>query len=175
MSLAPYRAGPCPNSNTLPRAYFNRFGNLVFVFVFAFVFVFDFSSLFAIAPFVVAVFAIGRAANGQNSWRQSGSTARRKAEAPPKRSRSAVEPEPNTWRAIRVGSLWLWLQLIFSRDGLRFVVRESFRVNFVLTFHFFCFCFRFRFLFVHFFCAFSLQPAELSRVAVAAGFAQVSR
>lgn len=98
MSLAPYRAGPCPNSNTLPRAHFNRFGN--FVFVFAFVFVFDFSSLFAIAPFVVAVFAIGRAANGQNSWRQSGSTARRKAEAPPKLHRSSTEAQSNLSRTL---------------------------------------------------------------------------
>lgn len=67
-----------------------------------------------------------------------------------KRSRSSVEPKPNTWRAIRVGSLWLWLQLIFSRDGLRFVVRESFKVNFVLSFSLFLFLFSFSF----FICAF---------------------
>lgn len=88
----------------------------------------------------------------------------------PKLHRSAAETAPNTWRAIRVGSLWLRLQLIFSRDGLRFVVRESFKADFVFTF-----LFSFSFYICEFFSAFSLQPAELSRVAVAAGFAQVLR
>lgn len=175
VSLAPYGAGPCPNSNTLPRAHFNRFGNFVFV---LFLLLFSFSIFLHFLPSRLSSLPFLQSDVPRMAKTAGDSLAALLAEKPKrqtKRSRSSVEPKPNTWRAIRVGSLWLWLQLIFSRDGLRFVVRESFKVNFVLSFSLFCFCFRFRFLFVHFFCAFSLQPAELSRVAVVAGFAQVSR
>lgn len=94
-----------------------------------------------------------------------------------KRSRSAVEPKPNTWRAIRVGLLWLWLQSIFSRDGLRFVVRESFKVNFVLSFSLFLFLFSFSFFICEFFMCVQFAAcrvvARCSRCRFCASFAVI--
>lgn len=136
MSLAPYRDRPC-RSVTCIRIRIPFLGRTLTALAILFLISFSIFLYFLPSPFVVAVFAIGRAANGQNSWRQSGSTARLKAEAQPKLSRVLGAP----FELARSGSGAL--QLIFSRDGLRFVVRESFKAIFALTFYFFVFVFVF--------------------------------
>lgn len=144
MSLAPYRDRPC-QSVTCIRIRIPFLGRTLTALAILFLIPFSIFLFFLPAPFVVAVFAIGRAANGQNSWRQSGSTARLKAEAQPKLSRVLGAP----FELARSSSGSGALQLIFSRDGLRFVVRESFKAIFVLTFYF---LFSFSFFICEFLC-----------------------